>query len=200
MRGFFSFSLVVLALSSCAVYDPASQLTVLKAKDAQLETAAFATAEDIERWICENVEYVTDEEKYGKTDYWASPMVTLDSMQGDCEDLAGLFLYMVYANFGVKGTCVMVRLKVKNPVTESQLRSDGSYHMQALVGGTTYFGVKREGTSSEVVRNYSYDEMRFAWDFGGLHASVSNALVHPPTEDHSLACGPRRPPCPSQGA
>jgi hypothetical protein len=173
MRGFLLFSLIVFGLSSCAAYDPASELRILKAKDAQLQTAAFATAEDIERWICENIEYVTDEEKYGKADYWASPMETLDSMQGDCEDVAGLFLYMVYANFGLKGACVMVRLKVQNPATESQLRSDGSYHMQALVGGKTYFGVKRAGTTSEVVRNYSYDEMRFAWDFGGLHASVS---------------------------
>lgn len=54
----------------------------------------------IQRWVVENIEYMTDEEQYGYDELWVPPTMTLQTMAGDCEDQA--FLVMSLAlNSGI---------------------------------------------------------------------------------------------------
>lgn len=54
-------------------------------------------AMDIMNWIYVNIDYRTDNELYGCSEYWAVPSETLYYMKGDCEDLAILFCSMAVA-------------------------------------------------------------------------------------------------------
>ena len=43
---------------------------------------------EINKWINQNIQYVSDVILHGKEDYWASPEETLERGAGDCEDIA----------------------------------------------------------------------------------------------------------------
>lgn len=47
-------------------------------------------AYEIEQWVIDNIEYVSDLKNHGKMEYWSRPTETLNRMTGDCED--GAFL------------------------------------------------------------------------------------------------------------
>lgn len=42
----------------------------------------------IKIWVIRNIEYVTDQELFGKTEHWQSPNKTLLNRKGDCEDFS----------------------------------------------------------------------------------------------------------------
>lgn len=47
-------------------------------------------------FVQQNVKYVSDSTQYGTLDYWAIPIQTLCSRQGDCEDTAILYCAIAY--------------------------------------------------------------------------------------------------------
>ena len=48
--------------------------------------------EKIQRWVVDNIEYMSDEEQYGYAELWVPPVMLLATQKGDCED--GAFLIM----------------------------------------------------------------------------------------------------------
>lgn len=52
----------------------------------------FSTSEEYHAWIEENITY---EEELGNADYWKTPEETIQSMRGDCEDVAILLMYLL---------------------------------------------------------------------------------------------------------
>lgn len=51
-------------------------------------------------WVQDNIEYKSDIENYGRTEWWTTPMETLDRMSGDCEDGAFL-IHSLMLNAGI---------------------------------------------------------------------------------------------------
>lgn len=51
-------------------------------------------------WVQENLQYVSDSKQYKTPEYWATPMETLKSMKGDCEDGAFL-IHSLMLNAGI---------------------------------------------------------------------------------------------------
>ena len=47
-------------------------------------------------------QYITDEKKHGKFDYWQTPEESLKDMSGDCEDFHILVAYLLYRDTGKK--------------------------------------------------------------------------------------------------
>jgi hypothetical protein len=89
--------LVGIFLTSCGIlYVPVT--------DTEYEVPIVESIPGAIKWIEKNIKYKGDVEQYGYEDYWASPGETVASGYGDCEDMAILFLYMVYVNFGERGT------------------------------------------------------------------------------------------------
>ena len=56
--------------------------------------------EKIQRWVYENIRYMTDQEQYGYEEIWVPPTMTLQTMAGDCEDNAYLVISLAL-NAGV---------------------------------------------------------------------------------------------------
>lgn len=52
-------------------------------------------------WVNTNIEYRFDKSD-GHLDYWSTPNDTLHKMQGDCDDKAILFAFIVYKRLGIK--------------------------------------------------------------------------------------------------
>lgn len=48
--------------------------------------------EKIQRWVVDNIDYMSDREQYGYDELWVPPVMVLNTMKGDCED--GAFLIM----------------------------------------------------------------------------------------------------------
>ena len=61
---------------------------------------SFSDPKKIEMWIYKNIEYSTDLEQYETAEYRATPEETLQSMKGDCDDRAILFMYLYHQYFG----------------------------------------------------------------------------------------------------
>jgi len=57
-------------------------------------------ARGVDAVIDQQVTYVTDPEQYRRADYWATPMETLKSKKGDCEDFA-ILKYFALRHLGV---------------------------------------------------------------------------------------------------
>jgi hypothetical protein len=70
------------------------------------ELPAFSVMGEVGPWVKENIEYTLDP-LGGLWDSWQQPHETLARKAGDCEDMALLWIYLVYENFGEKGTLVI---------------------------------------------------------------------------------------------
>lgn len=115
-----------LALSSCsAVFDMTMDASnMLKCDGMELYHAGFAEIEepdDIARWIYANIKYEWD-----YVDHWQTPKETMDSRTGDCEDMAILYINILYVRFGVKADMALVNDDGRQIV-------DGGWYNHAVV-------------------------------------------------------------------
>ncbi len=74
--------------------------------------------DQLQWWIYENIDYMSDKDQYGEIEYWASPEQTMISMAGDCDDRAILFGFIAYKEWGYEPTFTIMH----NP-------GNGSNHM-----------------------------------------------------------------------
>lgn len=94
---------LILSLFSCSLFYPVDYLNL-------------SSYEAIKYYIKSNIKYKSD-----NVDFWQYPWDTINKRTGDCEDMAILFLWLSYKNFGEKGKLVM------------SLNSKGSLHAYAVV-------------------------------------------------------------------
>jgi predicted transglutaminase-like cysteine proteinase len=71
----------------------------------ELSQAGF---NDIRDWVATNIDYVSDEERWGD-DYWQTPEETLSYRTGDCEDFSVLLCSLLRA-YGIDAERVYVAL------------------------------------------------------------------------------------------
>jgi hypothetical protein len=90
LRGFCSITAFVFAVSGCTLY--ATEAAFIE------ETYIY----NIHLWVYNNIEYRSDEQLYGKAEYYATPEETVNNGAGDCEDMATLIAYVYYRNTGKK--------------------------------------------------------------------------------------------------
>ena len=99
--------------------------------------------EKIQRWVVENIEYMTDEEQYGFVELWVPPVMLLLTRKGDCED--GAFLIMSLGlNAGVDPT----RLRMYGGLVEAG--------QGAATGGHGWVAYRRESDDEWVAVDFSY--------------------------------------------
>ncbi len=99
--------------------------------------------EKIQRWVVENIEYMTDQEQYGYDELWVPPVMLLRTKKGDCED--GAFLIMSLGlNAGVDPT----RLRMYGGFVDA-----GS---GATSGGHGWVSYRRESDDEWVAVDFSY--------------------------------------------
>ena len=67
--------------------------------------------DDIRDWVAININYKSDEEKWGVDDYWQTPEETLSYSSGDCEDFSILLCSLLRA-YGIDAERVYVALGV----------------------------------------------------------------------------------------
>lgn len=66
----------------------------------------ITTEQEIADWIFNNIKSVSEE-----NDYWKSPMETLRDKEGDCEDVAILYMYLVKEILGIETSFVVLYLE-----------------------------------------------------------------------------------------
>ena len=66
--------------------------------------------DDIRDWVAINIDYMSDEERWGE-DYWQTPEETLSYSTGDCEDFSVLLCSLIRA-YGIDAERVYVALGV----------------------------------------------------------------------------------------
>jgi hypothetical protein len=99
--------------------------------------------EKIHRWVVEHIEYTTDKNQYGYEELWVPPVMTLQTMKGDCED--GAFLIM--------------SLALNAGVDPSRLRMYGGFvdaGRGAASGGHGWVAYRRELDDEWVAVDFSY--------------------------------------------
>jgi len=97
----------------------------------------------INRWVVDNIEYMTDEEQYGYAELWVPPVMLLKTKKGDCED--GAFLIMSLGlNAGVDPT----RLRMYGGFVDA---GPG-----AASGGHGWVAYRRESDDEWVAVDFSY--------------------------------------------
>ena len=57
-------------------------------------------AHKLHKWVLENFPYITDEQQYGREEFWVPPVMSLRTGRGDCEDGAFL-LHSLMLNAGI---------------------------------------------------------------------------------------------------
>lgn len=62
-------------------------------------------------WVANNIDYVSDEQQWGITDYWQIPEETLSLYSGDCEDFAFILCSLLRA-YGISVERVYVAIGV----------------------------------------------------------------------------------------
>jgi hypothetical protein len=80
---------------------------------------------EAQTWVYQHIQYKTDQELYGRQEYWAYPEETLANGAGDCEDMAILFAAIVAQDGG-------------NPELALLDLGGGDLHMAAEVDGVRY--------------------------------------------------------------
>jgi hypothetical protein len=99
--------------------------------------------EKIQRWVVDNIEYMTDEKQYGEEELWVPPVMLLKTKKGDCED--GAFLIMSLGlNAGVDPT----RLRMYGGFVDA---GPG-----AASGGHGWVAYRRESDDEWVAVDFSY--------------------------------------------
>jgi hypothetical protein len=68
--------------------------------------------DDIRDWVADNIEYKSDEERWGK-DCWQTPEETLSYSTGDCEDFSTLLCSLLRA-YGIDAERVYVALGIND--------------------------------------------------------------------------------------
>ena len=116
--------------------------------DAPVDDAAVLA---IVKEVADSIDYRTDEELYGVSDYWASARETETAGAGDCEDYAIVTLSRIYERLGVKGAML----------TGHGFNAD-TWHAWIAVGGVEYDpalgAVAPESYETWLV--WSYDALR----------------------------------------
>jgi predicted transglutaminase-like cysteine proteinase len=69
--------------------------------------------DEIRDWVATNIQYVSDQERWGVDEYWQTPEETLSLRTGDCEDFAVL-LCSLARGYGVDARRVYVAIGVDN--------------------------------------------------------------------------------------
>lgn len=111
--------------------------TIVKPSDSNDEKAY-----KILMWVQENIEYKSDFETYGASEYWALPTMTVKSGCGDCED--GAFLvHSMMLNAGIPW---------------DQIRTYGGevYTGNGTTGGHAWTAYKRETDNQWVIMDWCY--------------------------------------------
>ncbi len=67
--------------------------------------------DNIRDWVAINIDYMSDEERWGVEDYWQTPEETLSYTTGDCEDFSNLLCSLLRA-YGIDAERVYVALGV----------------------------------------------------------------------------------------
>ena len=99
--------------------------------------------EKIQRWVVDNIEYMTDEDQYGYEELWVPPVMVLRTQKGDCED--GAFLIM--------------SLGLNAGVDPDRLRMYGGFvdaGPGAASGGHGWVAYRRESDDEWVAVDFSY--------------------------------------------
>jgi predicted transglutaminase-like cysteine proteinase len=99
--------------------------------------------EKIQRWVVDNIEYMTDEEQYGFSELWVPPVMLLITQKGDCED--GAFLIM--------------SLGLNAGVDPANLRMFGGFvdaGQGAPSGSHGWVAYRRDSDNEWVALDYSY--------------------------------------------
>jgi predicted transglutaminase-like cysteine proteinase len=97
----------------------------------------------IATWVQRNIKYVTDEENYGASEFWAPPIFTLAKASGDCED--GAFLIASLAlNAGVPAD----RIRMYGGLVDAGAGAPS--------GGHGWVGYLRESDNEWVAVDFSY--------------------------------------------
>ncbi len=137
--------------------------------------------DDIRDWVYINIEYMSDEERWGE-DYWQTPEETLSYSTGDCEDFSILLCSLLRA-YGIDAERVYVALGVDDEEYGHAFLIEDWYHdgewrrieSQApaqLSSWHSWFGPPKAHSDSELDKYeiteafndlYCYDES-FPWD------------------------------------
>lgn len=67
----------------------------------------------IRDWVAVNIDYVSDEERWGVLEYWQTPEETLSLHTGDCEDFAILLCTLLRA-YGISEVHIYVAVGIDN--------------------------------------------------------------------------------------
>jgi len=99
--------------------------------------------EKIQKWVVENIEYMTDEQQYGYEELWIPPVMVLKTNKGDCED--GAFLIM--------------SLGLNSGVDPERLRMYGGFvdaGPGAASGGHGWVAYRRQSDDEWIAVDFSY--------------------------------------------
>lgn len=99
--------------------------------------------EKIQKWVVENIEYMTDEDQYGYAELWVPPVMLLLTQKGDCED--GAFLIM---SLGLNAGVDPARLRMYGGFVDA---GPG-----AASGGHGWVAYRRESDDEWVAVDFSY--------------------------------------------
>jgi predicted transglutaminase-like cysteine proteinase len=97
----------------------------------------------IARWVQSNITYISDDENYGVSEFWAPAIFTLLKGSGDCED----------------GAFLIASLALNSGVPSSRIRMYGGLvdaGAGAPSGGHGWIGYLREADNEWVAVDYSY--------------------------------------------
>jgi predicted transglutaminase-like cysteine proteinase len=111
---------------SCGMAGRAALAVMDEARDAD----GMARIGIVNRSVNAAVRYVSDDRQHGLADVWSSPLATLASGEGDCEDYA-IAKYMLLRQLGVAETDLMLLLVRDNAVRQDHavlgVRVDGRW-------------------------------------------------------------------------
>ncbi|MFO7996836.1 MAG: transglutaminase-like cysteine peptidase [Dehalococcoidia bacterium] len=97
-----------LATPECPVVDEYLQIILDDDSPYELSQDGF---DDIRDWVAINIDYMSDEERWGVSMYWQTPEETLSLRTGDCKDFSILLISFLRA-YGIDGEQVYVVLGV----------------------------------------------------------------------------------------
>jgi hypothetical protein len=111
---------------------------------------------NITNWIISNIEYSSD----GFIDSYASPKETFTTRQGDCEDIALLYINLVYIYTGEKVDMAFVNTKGEDTTPNRSVVEGGIInHAVVFYKGTCYGPTIPTRTYDTVMYVYTFDEL-----------------------------------------
>ena len=67
------------------------------------------SVDEIVDWAARNINYISDKELWGVSDYWSTPLETFEMRAGDCESQHIFISYCIWRRFGYRAFLVIVR-------------------------------------------------------------------------------------------